>query len=526
MNTSLSSVLVLFGLILLQPLAAQSSKAEPAADPLGRSTPQGTVMGLIDAAKEHNLERAAEYLDSTLEPRKRQELARELGIVLDRKLIATPASLRENADDRGDSLTPNRARVGFVDTAAGQIEVVLKRVQRGPDEAIWLFSSDILQKIPAAYAEVEPLAIEAYVPAPLRTARWLSIPLYRWIGIIFSIPLMFFVASLSSRLLTALLGPLLRRITREHDDHNLKTIVGPLRLQMLALFFYGVSFVAVSFGARRLWIHIAGTLTVIALCWLALMLMDEVAAVTLRRSQRLNRPGDTALVRLLTRMSKAAAVVIAGLVLLYLSGVDLTAVLTGLGVGGLAIGFGAQKTIENLFGGIMVISDQPVNVGDQCRIGEFSGIVEDIGLRSTRIRTADRTVVSIPNGHLANMSLENFAVRDRIRFHQTIGLHCQTTADQLRAVLTGIRRLLEAHPRVESASAATRFIRIGSASLDVEISAYVLERDPGAFLAVQEELLLGIMEIIDASGTWVAVPWRAASLGDVAVSLPTRSGPS
>jgi MscS family membrane protein len=193
MTTSLSSVLVLFSLTLLQPLAAQSSKAEPAADPLGRSTPQGTVMGLIHAAKENNLERAAEYLDSTLEPRKRQELARELGIVLDRKLIATPASLLDNADDRGDSLTSNRARVGFVDTAAGNIEVVLNRVQRGPDAAIWLFSSDILQKIPAAYAEVEPLPIEAYVPAPLRTARWLSIPLYRWIGIILSIPLMFFV---------------------------------------------------------------------------------------------------------------------------------------------------------------------------------------------------------------------------------------------------------------------------------------------------------------------------------------------
>ena len=252
MNNPLPSVLVLFGLMLLQPLAAQSSKAEPAADPLGRSTPQGTVIGLIYAAKKDDLERAAEYLDSTLEPQKRQELARELGIVLDRKLIATPATLLENGDDRGDNRTPNRARVGFVDTDAGQIDVVLNRVQRGPGEAIWLFSPDILQKIPAAYAEVEPLPIEAYVPAALRTARWLSIPLYRWIGIILSIPLMFFVASLSGRLLTALLGPLLRRITREHDHHNLKTIVGPLRLQMLALFFYGLSFVAVSFGARRL----------------------------------------------------------------------------------------------------------------------------------------------------------------------------------------------------------------------------------------------------------------------------------
>ena len=329
MNNSLPSVLVLFGLILRQPLAAQSSKAEPAADPLGRSTPQGTVMGLIDAAKENNLERAAEYLDSTLEPRKRQELARKLGIVLDRKLIATPATLRESADDQGDSRTPNRARVGFVDTAAGQIEAVLTRVQRGRDEAIWLFSSEILQKIPAAYAEVEPLPIEAYVPrrcAPLDGCDpAVSLDCHH--------PL--HPADVLRRLAVEpssdrAAWPLLRRITREHDDHNLKTIVGPLRLQMLALFFYGVSFVAVSFGARRLWIHIAGTLTVIALCWLALMLMDEVAAVTLRRSQRLNRPGTrrwcVCSIACRKRRRSSSPVWFS-----YLSGVDLTAVLTGLG---------------------------------------------------------------------------------------------------------------------------------------------------------------------------------------------------
>jgi MscS family membrane protein len=519
---TLNASMLLVVLMLLQPLDAQTSKPEPSVDPLGRGTPQGTVVGLIDAVKSDNLERAAEYLDSTLEPRTRQELARELGIVLDRKLITSPGSFLTN-DDRGDGRSSNRARVGVVETAAGNIEVALVRVVRDSSPAIWLFSSDLLEKISGAYAEVQPLPLEGYVPVPLRTTRWLSIPLYRWIVIALFIPLIFLVAALSTRLLTALLGPLLRRITWEHDSHNLKAIVAPLRLQMLAVFFYAVSFLGVSFGARRAWAHLAETLTVIALCWLTLMLMDVVATLTLKRSQRLNRPGDTALVRLLNRLSKAAALIIAGLVLLYLGGVDLTAVLTGLGVGGIAIGFGAQKTIENLFGGIMVISDRPVNVGDQCRIGEFTGTVEDIGLRSTRIRTADRTVVSIPNGHLANMSLENFAERDRIRFHQTVGLHCQTTADQLRAVLTGIRRLLAAHPKIEAASAGTRFVRFSGASLDVEITAYVLERDQGAFMAVQEELLLGILDVIDASGSSVASPARAAGVADVAISLPTRT---
>jgi MscS family membrane protein len=197
---------------------------------------------------------------------------------------------------------------------------------------------------------------------------------------------------------------------------------------------------------------------------------------------------------------KAAAVIVAALVLLYLSDVDLTAALTGLGVGGIAIGFGAQKTIENLFGGIMVISDKPVSVGDVCKVGEFFGTVEDIGIRSTRIRTLNRTVVSVPNGQLASMSLENFTVRDRIRFYHTVGLGRQTTPDQLRAVLAQIRGLLDAHPRVESTSSRTRFVRVSGYSLDLEIATYVLETDHAVFLGIQEELLLGIMDIVAANG--------------------------
>ena len=159
--------------------------------------------------------------------------------------------------------------------------------------------------------------------------------------------------------------------------------------------------------------------------------MDVVTESTLERLRRAKRSEATAMVRLINRLLKAAAVIVAGLVLLYLADIDLTAVLAGLGVGGLAIGFGAQKTIENLFGGIMVISDKPVNIGDICRAGEFFGTVEDIGLRSTRIRTLDRTVVSIPNGQLATMSLENFTARDRILVssHGRIG-----TSDDRRPV--------------------------------------------------------------------------------------------
>ena len=522
MTKRFNTYLVLLSLLLLQRVDAQSAQPEPrqgasaeqgqpVEDPLGRSTPRGTVIGLVLAVEQENFDRAAEYLDSGLASSERRQLAQKLGVVLDRKLFPSLSRLsREPDGDRDDGLD-NRDRIGLVESPFGNVEILLDRVQRGQANPIWLFSSSMLQEIPRLYDELPPLWIERYVPEPLRTTRWLSVPLYQWIALLLLIPLIFGVGALFTRALTVLLHLVFRRVGRGPEDSKVAS-VGPLRLLALALFFHGASSVAVSLAGRIFWNRVAQTLTVMALCWLSWRLLDVAAALIIKRLQRINRSANTALVLLIDRLSKVAAVIVAGLVLLYLADFDLTAALTGLSVGGLAIGFGAQKTIENLFGGIMMISDKPVNVGQVCRAGEFFGTVEDIGLRSTRIRTLDRTVVSIPNGQLASMSLENFTVRDRIWLHHKVGLRCQTTADQLREVLAGIRRLLEAHPKVDSTSARIRFIGVSGLSLDLEIFAYVLVSDQAAFLAIQEDLLLDVLDVIDASGTSLASPFPAALL--------------
>ena len=366
------------------------------------------MVGLIRAAQQENLDRAAEYLESGLKPPDRRELARQLSVVLNRKLFTRLDRVSDKPEgDLADGLT-DRDLIGLVESPSGNVEMSLDRVQRGQDPAIWLFASTTLQQIPRLYDELQPRSIERYVPETLRTIRWLSVPLYRWIAILVAIPLIFGLAALSTRALSSLLSPLFRRLTRQGHDRKLPSH-GPLRLLVLALFFYGASFLGLSLTMRYFWQRVAQTLMVMALCWLSLRLLDVVTELSLERLQRVHRSGDTALVRLLNRLLKATTVIVGVLVLLYLSDVDLTAALTGLGVGGLAIGFGAQKTIENLFGGMMVISDKPVNVGDVCKVGEIFGTVEDIGIRSTRIRTLDRTVVAVPNGQLAAMSLENFS---------------------------------------------------------------------------------------------------------------------
>jgi MscS family membrane protein len=187
-------------------------------------------------------------------------------------------------------------------------------------------------------------------------------------------------------------------------------------------------------------------------------------------------------------------------------GYNTSTILAGLGVGGLAVALAAQKTIENLFGGISVIGDRPVLVGDVCRFGNETGTVMHIGLRSTRIRTADRTMISIPNSQFSSMALENLSVRDKIWFHPTLNLRRDTTSAQLLEVLSSVREILKAYPKTETGGLPIRFVGVGPYSLDMEVDAYIKTVDYDEFLALRQDLLLRILQAVEKAGTALAVP--------------------
>jgi len=282
-------------------------------------------------------------------------------------------------------------------------------------------------------------------------------------------------------------------------------LTGPLRILIFALAIWFVSLLSHSVITSAFWTYVAATLTVIGATWLCVRVIDVL--FKLRQNQLVVTSSDKiSMVQLGRKLSKIVAVIVGAVVIFYIAGINIAAVLTGLGIGGIAIAFAAQKTLENLFGGIMIISDQPIRVGDFCRAGEYIGNVENIGLRSTRIRTLERTVVSVPNGQLAVMSLENFTMRDKIWFHHMLHLRYETTADQLRYILAEIRKMLYEHSKVESLSARIRLIGFGTSSLDLEVFAYVLDTKYESFLHIQEDLLLRIIDIIEASGSSFAFP--------------------
>jgi MscS family membrane protein len=475
-------------------------------DPLGRSTPQGAVLGFVKATGDHDYGRAVEYLDTREPLKKAEQLAMELQSIMDRGLSGDLDSLSRNAEGSPtEGLPPKRQRVGMAKVEAETLDIQLDRVERA-GIPVWLFSSDTLQSVPRVYERLNAPFPDRYVPAVLKHTTILYVSLWRWLSIFVVLPILYFAARLISYALLPLLRFAVRRISKRDDEKPLQRLRGPFNLLILALAFYAYAPLLNSVLARIFWMRAAETVIIVSLTWTAVRVIEVFIERTVRSRRLTEASGMIAITRLGGQFGKGIAVLAGAALILYDAGVNLTAMLTGLGVGGLAIAFAAQKTLENLFGGIMIASDRPIRVGDFCRAGEYSGVVESIGLRSTKIRTVDRTLVSVPNGQLSTLSLENFAMRDKIRFTHTARLRPETTSSQLRSVLLSGNRMLADHPLVEKASAHVRFVGLKNSAFEIELFAYVTVQSWDTFLGAQEELLLGLVDIVEASGSAFANP--------------------
>ena len=328
--------------------------------------------------------------------------------------------------------------------------------------------------------------------------------LWQWIALalwlVISIPVSWFLSWMVAQLF---------RLRKVEGDQMLSAAIRflwPLRL----IFIAGIGLLALRIlGLPQtvdmpLRILIGVTLS-IAGGWLAYHLVDKVSRVIEAQSQRY-RYRDEVLRSLATSIAKLAVIIGAILFLAEILSLPYQGVLAGLGIGGLAVALAARSTLENFIGGITLFADKPIEVGDFCRLGDHLGVIESIGLRSVKVRSIDRTVVTIPNAEFVNLYIENFTRRDRILLRTTIGLRYETTPDQLRWVLVEIRKLLLQHPMVTEDPARVRFVGFGDHSVDVEIFAYVRTSDHSVFLGVREDLFLRLIDIIDASGTRFAFP--------------------
>lgn len=194
-------------------------------------------------------------------------------------------------------------------------------------------------------------------------------------------------------------------------------------------------------------------------------------------------------------------------------GLPILSVLAGLGIGGLAVALALRPTLENFIGGVMLYIDRPVRVGDFCQFGDLKGIVEIIGVRSTKLRARDRTLITVPNAQFADMQIVNYAHCDQMLISETIGVRYETTPDQLRYLLVGLRRMLHRHPRIDSETVRVRFGGYGDCALNIDIRIYALTREWNEFFEIREDVLLRIYDIVVEAGTGFAFPSQTVYLG-------------
>jgi MscS family membrane protein len=263
----------------------------------------------------------------------------------------------------------------------------------------------------------------------------------------------------------------------------------------------------------------------LAVFWGAFRAIDVAFGALAEAPASRANPGLLGLVPLLRKIAKVTALALGLVAVLTELGFQVTSLLAGLGIGGLAVALAAQKTVENLIGSLAIGVDQPFRVGDYIAVDGTQGTVEAVGMRSTRIRTLDRTVVTLPNGKLADMRVESFAARDRFRLNVVLGLTYSTSAAQLRQVVAGVRQALRAHPALGPEVPVVRFADLADSCLKVEVMAWLQAADFNEFCDLRGELYLRFMEIVEQAGSGFAFPTRTihvASLPHPEAGRPER----
>jgi MscS family membrane protein len=512
------AMLLLPGVVSAQSLpglfAKPASSPTPAATPTPEAvaeapdSPRASARAFLDLVRKSDYKSAARYLQLPAgEEGRGADLAYRLREILDRYLdINLDALSPLSQGNAEDGLPPGVDSVGKVpDGHGGESQVFLVRTRdaAGP---FWAFSRQTVSRVDAWYDVLPDGWVRGWMPAPLqrygpRDLRW-----WQWLALPAFVGFALGLGRVLGAFTTAILHRLTRRTPTAWDERLLeRTSPGLTLLWAVAIAALLQPRLALPTEADRLVRSLLGAAATLAVFWALWRSVDVWSEFVMERPWAKESPSTRSLLSV-TRNFVKVFVAVGGLVAtLAALGYPVATVLAGLGIGGLALAFGAQKTIENLFGSISLAADHPFRVGDLVKVGPFTGNVERIGMRSTRIRTPDRTVVTIPNGQLADMQIEDFASRDRIRFAATVSLVYGTSEAQVRRVLTEIEAMLRANPKVWPNPVA-KLLGFSPSSLDIEVQCWFTTSDFDEFRGLRQETLLGMMRIVAVAGTSLAFP--------------------
>jgi MscS family membrane protein len=490
---------------------AGAAQQLPDEEPVPLDSPRGSMAQFLDLCAAGKYDAAARYLDVPRgEGARAPELVRRLKAVLDRHawidlegLSALPGG---NADD---GLPRGMDQMGRIPAAeASSPPEPVRIVHRSAGGARWVFSRATVSRIDAWYGQLEHRWVLEHLPDPLLRSGPRGLLYWQWLALPALLLASWILGFLLSRLTRRLLARIAARTAATWDDEVLRRVPGPLTLAwMLAAFYVAIPWLGLAQPARELVDRLLRAAFFVAFFWALARSIDVVRQMIAGSPWALQHAASRSLLPLGARVGKVLVVAIGVVALLSELGYPVASLVAGLGIGGLAVALAAQKSLENLFGAFAIGGDQPFREGDVVRVEDVLGTVERVGLRSTRIRTLDRTLITIPNGKLAEMRLESLAARDRMRLSCKVLLVYGTTAHQMRDVLAGLERVLREHPKVWPDAVTVRFTDLGESALHIDVMAW-FQTDWDEFQLIRQEMLIQFLAVVERSGTAFAFPTR------------------
>lgn len=479
---------------------------------LDMSTPLSSLLLLKAALDAEDYQRAGEFLDMRYLPPELDgtdagELLVQLRYVWARQELLNIESISDHPEGNlNDGLPSYRDQIGQVELKDGPVSIAMQRVPDGNGGSVWKISNATVGRIPAMWKEL------GYSPVVESVREYL--PEFRWLGMenwqVLFLGLSFLLAWPVASLICMLLAHFFVHRPGPFQDAIAKFLKFQFRI---FLYIVLVRIAAYNIGLTLYSKAIIQSSGVVYIA-LVILLLGMINLLHGYQARRLLQAGHQHYVTMLKPIATVVKVLVTIVVALMWAGdagYDMSTIIAGLGVGSLAVALAAQKTLENVIGAITIYTARPIKPGDMCRFGTTVGTVEEVGLRSTMIRTLSRTLVSIPNAVFAADEVENYSERDRIRYFRYLRLEIGS-AEQLRELLSRIRVLFEADDNVQKDTISVRFDEITDNTAHVRIDAGITTSDFQVYLEVAEELNLQIIDLVQALGARFSGPGQQLTL--------------
>jgi len=468
-------------------------------DDFERGQPRSAIAGYLRALRSGDLTLATNYLDyrnlsdKTLSVGK-EELARQLGVVLNRTLWVDLNSISSRKEGRkNDNLPSYRELVGQVDYEGNNVDVLLQRVPRAQDKVkIWKISNATVEKIPRLFKRYSYSPLGELLAKKLPAVDLFGVMLWQWLYFILMLALYYFIA----KILTWVVAFAIKRVYKKVSNEVLRFIKEPFALLIAVIFarnFHDEANVTIALRA----VTEGSTLLIIAWCWVTFRFIDLMKVLLAEKFIAQDKPLAVYLLRPAGTVIKIMIFSVAALNWLENLGFNASTLLAGLGIGGLAIALAAQKTVENIIGAITLYTSAPIRIGNFCRFGNSLGVVEEIGLRATRIRTIDRSVIYVANAKFIDMNIENYSEREKMAFKPKIFLAPDTPKENIDALLVAIRSMLSSTDSLAASPLRSHFKAYTIYGLELDVFAYVNTTDFDVFLDEINQLNLNILALLN-----------------------------